>query len=573
MPHALIAIPDVHETVLRRIAVDLMTDLAKQVRLPAGTELLLPGASETVPMNKGDFKECVDSGLRYPNDGRLVVRFHEELDETQTLATAVGRREYPPLFYDDGRQIEIRPIYRLTQLVMTVEFVARNRVEAQRWVDEMRSRISMYRAELYHDLTYHYALPDRVHYLLMELHKLATQQAPIDQTQFLDYFNQYKFHPTTVVETLAGTAPRVVYKEKVLNALGWFDFTSSPSTPEKDGDTGTYRTEFSYTLTFNRPMQVYCRWPLLVHNQLIPKPLRTRSPYQTHYEENRKVSNTKGALDAVSTMFDFNGLPYIQLPLEDDWTPPSKEIGYLMFFQGLTLVDPDDPTTVLDLTDVGDYRLNPAVVEYMQHQGGNLFNDGCVYRIYLYENDDLAPYTLTLDGTTIVADRPLDITKSYRVRIGLRRNWQTLPPSVTTCMRRYPRLTHMSLQALGVSLGQTPFEDVPRRGQGQGRVYGDSECPGAGAPPSQGGNEHPPEEDPDNPDDPDDPTDPDDPDNPDIPIEDRPGDGYEDGVIGRGDMEDAVGETDDRDQNWFTDVTIGPMTVLQAGIITRKATT
>lgn len=484
MPNALIALPDVYESVTRRVAVTATEQLARVMRLPPDTHVYLPGNIESVPMNGGTFTECWDPGVRYPAEAKLAVRYNESINEDNALTATVNKPQQMPVFLDEDRDIVIRPVYRYVALDITLEYTAPNITIAQRWVDEMRSRISMGRAELYQDLEYHYAIPDPVLVLLQHLHETMEGSATPTGEDFDTWFEKYRLTPVKTATTLAGTSPTRVIPEHQYEVLGWFDFTGSPPTPEKDGhDSGSYTSTINYRLHYNRPVQLYCRYPILVHNNPVAESFRAKVPYEPFYTKDRKVSTRKGSFDTLRRLMDYKGVPYIHQPASDDWVPTYLPKDRLTFFTGLLVISPTDRHTLMDLTNLGDMTFSPFFLEYFYTQGDKLFDpDLSIFEFRLYENNTLlTTQKLTLDNVTVKSTVALDPTKYYHLQISLKRNWLTLRPEAIDCLRRYPTVTYWSLRALGIFLGEA--KPPERR-----KLLGDSrprppspDCPGEGS--------------------------------------------------------------------------------------------
>lgn len=496
MPKTLIALPDVYETVTRRVAVALTSQLAQTMRLPGDTLVYLPGATDTIPMNGGTFGDCYDTGVRYPAESSLTVRYTEEVDEGTTLTTPVQKHTIGPIWRDAPRDIDVRPVYRQVRLQATFEYKAPNITLARRWVDEMRSRISMGRAELYHDIEFHYGVPRPLTELLRHLHETREASESPTGESFEDYYQDHFTVPRKVVSTLTGTEEMDVIPEHQYEMLGWFDFTTTPQEPERSSnEDGTYVSTITYTLYYDRPMQVYCEYPMLIHNRPVSKRYRPQEPYSTFRKVTRRVSATKGSYDAFLEELAMRGVPYIQYPDYDDWIPASIPDNQLTFFTGLMVISPSDPHTLVNLAQLGDMEFTPFFLEYFYHQRDRLFNNQTsIFQFRVYENRTLmSGLGLTLDETlTLRSTKALDPTKYYHIQISLQRRWVALDQDVLQCLRRYPTVMYWSLRALGIYLEgvddpgdlkliapnypRLPKEECP----GEGSTIGPPDGPGSG---------------------------------------------------------------------------------------------
>lgn len=495
MPQVLIALPDVYESVIRRCAIDSVNQLAQTMRLPPNTHILLPGAAEALPMDGGNvFTPCESPGIRYPQDGRLVVNFTEEVDESTTLSQHVGTDENLPLFSDPTRQLIMYPVYRSVTMTLNIEYTAPSQIVVQRWVDEMRARIVQLRAELYQSFEYHYAIPDSLMVLIHHVwEKIEASAQPLGLT-FPEYLEGHLGRPTKTGETLAGTHPKRLVVERQHEVIGWFDFTSTPTTPQasSQGD-GSFTASFSYSFIYDRPTQVLCRYPLVVHNQAIGSDYIPKSSLTTFRQVDRRVSFIKGNLESFISAIATQHIPYLVYPDMDDWSPSTLGSHDLIFFSGLLMVDQHDPRRLVDLAALGPHTFTPYFLEYFYQQRHTLFVPRKSPFVFtLYENQSArTDVTLSFrDGSLVIeTDIPLDLRGVYHLQIGLVRDWGTLYSDTIQCLRRYPVVTYTLLAILRVQLGKVPYRKLRLLGLGAKRRPSD-DCPGQGSiinPPSDGG--------------------------------------------------------------------------------------
>lgn len=492
MPTANIQVPDVYESIIRRVAIDSVTQLANTMRLPPDTKILLPGNADSVPMNGGTFGKINSTGIDYPTTGRLLVTVNEESNDENVLSQHVGPNEQLPIFEDYERCISIYPIYRNVQNVMTLEYTAPNINIAQRWLDEMRTRVSQLRAELYQTLEYHYAIPNTILLLLHEVwSKIETSTTP-ENVSFKEYLDVHLCRPTTTIDTLTDTYPERVIKERQLEVLGWFDFTASPPKPEKDGNTGAYVCSVSYSFYYDRPHGFFTRWPLIVHNQAIDSAFHPKEAYSTFRQEDRRVSFLKGNLESFLRGIN-EGIPFIVHPDIDDFVPMEHVIDSKVFFSGLLVINPDDPTRLVDLSKLGSHTFTPYFLEYFYQQRHTLFNSRTspfTFRLFENQKEVIDSELRLRDGSLVIeTNKPLNLKRMYHIQIGIRKNWRGLTDTTRQCLRRYPVVTYTLLKALGIVLGNPCYRDVRLLGLGSERIPS-PQCPGQGrllAAPDKGG--------------------------------------------------------------------------------------
>lgn len=457
MPHALVALPDVYDSVIRRIVQSATEQLNTIMRLPSDTRIYIPGRSEAIPLNGGIFTQPYDPGVYYPNSTKMIVSFSEDPTDDYTIQSLNHMKESFPIILDETRDIRIHPVHRMYSMTMTIEYHSDSKATSQKWLDEMRTRIMKGRSEFYLNLEYYYALPTNLLNLLMHVHeKMESSAAPTGLT-FEDWLDNQLMIPIKHVANQIQEHKTITFPERQSEVLGWFDFESSPETPEAE-EAGMYQTSIGFTFHYQRPMQLFVDYPFLIHNKPIAKKYRDRKTMMTFREEFiRRVSRTKGALDDMLAYMVNNRIPYVQYPENDDWVPNETEEPNrtLILYTGLVMVDPDDPRQIMNLSNLGDMQFTSKFLEYFSHAGNELFvHHGTPFDFRLYENRKRKYIDLELvNGTEVRSLEDLDITKYYHIQIGIKRCWTMLDRKNREALRRYPQVLYWLLRALNVWIG------------------------------------------------------------------------------------------------------------------------
>lgn len=463
MPKALIPLTAAYTSVSRRVAVNVVQHLSELMGLPESTSVYLPGQTNAVPLNDAEFGNCCKANLNYPGDSRIIMTFIESAEEDHTLTTSINDKQNRPIIHDRDHNVEVRPVYRNVKLTCNIEFVAASSTQAQRWLDDQRAMFSAGRTEHVLDLEYYFQLPEGLIMVLKALHDaLMNSPWPITDT-FEDWVVKYLVngaYPKNLT-TLGGRHNTLAIAEHQLEVLGWFDWTTTPETPERNDDgSGTFTVNFSYQLDYGRPTHVHVDYPMLMRQYPISKKFRLQLPYDHYRSQLRKVSITKEAFDEFRFLEDNIGVvPYAHYPNTDDWYPviTQHQHNLIPLFTGLVMFSKDDQQTLMDLANLGNCKFTPHFLEYFYLQGNKALEPlKGVLEFHLYRNQErvqgakfqFQPGTLKIESTT-----PLDPTYMYHIQILIKRNWLTVEASVRDCLRAYPTVAWTLLRALGVLLG------------------------------------------------------------------------------------------------------------------------
>jgi len=463
MPKALIPIAASGVSVSRRVAVNAIQHLTELMGLPQETQVFLPGNTQAIPLNGGEFGNCCERSLTFPGMSRMVATVVEEALEEYTLPTSVIDKQNRPIFQDKIHNVTVTPVYRFVKMTCNIEFVAASATQAQRWLDDQRAMFSMGRTENLLDLEYYYQPPDGFTFVLKALHD-ALMKSPWPVTETFEDWVVNRMTGGAYLKdltTLGGRHNTLGIAEHQYDVLGWFDWTTTPDTPERNSDgSGTFTVNLNYQLHYQRPTHVHMDYPLVMNQYPISKKYRHTEPYWFYHERLRKVSITKEAFDEFRFIQDSAGqVPYVHYPNTDDWYPaPNQRLGAMIpLFTGLVMLTKDDQQSLMDLSQLGECRFSPHFLEYFYAMGSKALDPNYgLFEFRLWRNDEwLAGAKLSFKRGTlqIQTDKPLDPQYMYHIQIGIKRNWALINPTTVQCLRNWPTVAFTALKAVGIRLG------------------------------------------------------------------------------------------------------------------------
>jgi len=484
MPHALMVLPDTYDSVIRRVAVDLTEQLSNIIDIPKGTHVYLPGYSEKIPLDNGGFGACCSTEIVYDPEARAVIRYQDIADDNFALTTAVNTFKNLPIWEDPIRDIQVCPVRRMVDFRVDIEYQSSGIVEAKRWLDEQRARVSRGGAELTLKLDYYYMLPRPLQALLRAMYDtIQCSDWPIEET-FQEYLDKYFWQSHTHVATLTIQHEQPAIRERQLDVVGWFDYTGTPDTPAANSDkAGAYTVTVTYTVRFEQPTHVYVRYPLICHQNPIPDLFWPKQQPKRYQQVQRKQSYLRGPLDRRFVAPRPKHVPYIQYPQVNDWTTNLKPYDAFTFYTGLVSIEKDDRRSLLDLTNIGDWFFTPHFMEYFTDLGTKcILRPGGLFNFRLYRNNEWMDLQLELEPGTTMLKAPFDLdpTKYYHIEISIDRNWWAVHDKVWDDLRNYPTVFWTMCNLFSVSVGRKPIEEMKLLGVKLKQRLPVEGCPGEG---------------------------------------------------------------------------------------------
>jgi hypothetical protein len=474
MPRVATEIPETMEAIVRPVALDIIRQVGKLLGLPKSTAIYYPGSAESAAQT-GSTLNYEGEPSSFPFYGKLKIEANEQYIEDRVLTDAVYRHEFLPIFIDKDLGVRIHPVYSATEMILSFTYRAESRVAAERFRDDIKMRTSMLRKENLHELTYHYGIPATYLQLCQEIHTLREKIAPYGE-DFSKWFMDHVDPRVTNITTLIGTSPTLVIPEHQVCALGWFDFAFAPEPAVKDSESGTFDISFEYRVTYDKVISCVMEYPLVVHNQMIAARwhgqrnasgdlasdpgLRKRAPSLSRYFFDKFVSvypcECQRQIDGVS------------MPVFDDWIPDTVHPDTSTVFTAIVQVSPTDRGDVVNLQSLGDWKIDPTLLPFLQGEAPFLttYGQSVVYLSLYRDGVPVDDGGLTVDAALNVRYTPtMDLRQRYHLRIALVNDLTILDRPAIERFRSGGQAALKILTTLQAKLGKKGYLPVLRGGK------------------------------------------------------------------------------------------------------------
>ena len=413
----------------RPVVMDVIRQLKKLTGIDERTVVRFYSDDARAPQHNSSMTKEADQNL-WPHKENITIEVEESYAPERILAIAVKELDTPYIFVDPALNFTIKPVYSPTDVIIRVAYSAKDKNQANRWRNEVRTRIAMGREVNLHELNYSYHLPSAYVALLQHIYDLRSNIGSYGDT-LNEWWAKCASDRFTLVTSQNGTNPTLTVAEKQSMVQGLFDFEGVPEKAEKADDPDLWTISFTYRFKYDKPVNTVCRYPLLVHQQLIGEIFRQDNNAKPNDQILKALSNSgvsferfQGDVEMVRRLSNKG----ITIPYFDDWLPLQGTVpsGTLKVFTGMASITPEDKRTLLNLRELGDFLLVDAVLDFLaQSEYPYLTGHGSsVFQLTLYEGYNvLPPEAFAVDANlNVVATADLDLRKLYHVRLGLNAN-------------------------------------------------------------------------------------------------------------------------------------------------------
>ena len=355
----------------------------------------------------------------------VMVDAEFKYNENHLIGGHLDIHRFEHIFKDKEIDVTLACIYTLMTTNLSLKFVFNSKTEALYLLSRIRMYLGLNTRGMIHDVKYSFNLPREVKEFITHIHSLKTNTPPLK-----DYLIS-NLHPRVVSKHNLDASSAILSIEEIqTSVLGIFSHYEVPDKLSKEEDQVKHLLELEYKFSYNEPLGIMFKYPLLIHNQLIDPIYRPQYlPYA--YQMDNYLDKVHGDLDRFSSIrkeIGYNkGVP---IPLIDKWLPEYTLPQYAGMLRILIQVDPCDPNLILDLKDLGEFSLDPSIFQYLQRAKKDVFknNIGIIF-LGLYIKDELVNETYDLrltEDMKVYSKKPLNPLNYHHLWMGINLDLKSL---------------------------------------------------------------------------------------------------------------------------------------------------
>lgn len=394
------------------------------------TTIYFNGEAETVKLWGGEFdgKRGSDHNTDVGYDDKIFVELETEDSEyNDGLDSAKFDSQHVPLMWEDKvTGASIRPVYNGRRLVITVNKYFKDRVQAQRFRDGIRDKLSQGHFNTLFDVQTHYPVTYDILGCYKEIYDRLLNAKMVDPAvdgDFIDWFSNpnRSLVPNDIISNLIGNNRVFAFKQEL--AENGLDFRYvNVAVVNKGAYIGKYEVSWSYSFYWNDHTHWDLTYPIQIFQQQMPTEF-----LPDIYEENKMPYATRLFMESklASLVFQYRQdtpLMYHVLPSQDNWRPPNISWISPQLQVLLTMEDVPGEQVLLNIKDIQGFQWNPELLAWiMKYRTKVTRRHANPLQFKLFSNNvEVKESQLELrDNGDLVLLRPATLANIYRLTFNL----------------------------------------------------------------------------------------------------------------------------------------------------------
>ena len=464
MPNLTITLPENSQSVTRPVIMDIVRQVEEITKIDVSSKIFFPGDTQRMQTPGTNIDNNNERFAIFNTDRITFVEVEEDYNKDALSTTAVTRSEHIPIFQDEALRVKMTPVFATSAVTINFTYRCPSKTEAMRWRDDMRIRISQMRDLNLHTITYHYPVPLEYLVILKLIHEKRESVEPYGQS-FQEYVYSFSNQRLKLVSDLVGKDTRLVIPDCQTRILGMFDFDGLPNKIERDETNGVYTIAFSYKFEYEKPIGCNMKYPVMIHNQLLPADYIEFTDDAYNLDKvNKTFPLSLYAMNAFETDTIMNGVIdpgyVLRLPEYDDFRLNQFHPGTGSVLFALCEVD-TDKKTLCNLSELGEIALDEDILNFIREKEypylTKLYQS--ILHVDLYRNEFLTNInTITCDNQlNIKAVNLLDLRNQHRIRLSIVCDLTLLSREAIDRLKGYPKAFVKIISAINELLRNHPI--------------------------------------------------------------------------------------------------------------------
>jgi len=467
MPQFSYPIPDIYQMITRPVIVSVIKQIMEGTGISKDAFIEYKGEHNQVPTWRSFIsKENIqDQGAKMVFIEKVQVDVEENPLEEFILSTPYHYPDNKKVWEDPTLGITLSPFYERAEYTVNFTYRTPDKGTATQWRSNMMRRMKIKFSDMSMIARYQIIIPQLIIHFLNQFYKMRENIAGYGDT-WNDYFLKNRLQHMVKLVDQAGNNPEIAFDETQLDILGNFQFTDAPK-EERQEDGSCYTISFSYKFRFDHPRGFVLKYPLVIHNQLVPRDFRPPTPHR--YDPHAILGNSSQSMSRYDVIIQQVGgkkeglIGGHLVPWFDDWSPDKGYHNTSPLLQLLCKIDADDPTALIDLRALqgSGLKFSDTLRDYMAANHRDLQKHAaCGIHYAVYVNNDMLDsreYYVTKD-LVVRTRNTMDMRNVYHVVIFIMNDLLSLTPDAKRTLQWNPAMFKELVSSLEPSIDVDSIE-------------------------------------------------------------------------------------------------------------------
>lgn len=362
---------------------------------------------------------------------RIDIEYEEISEPGNELSLLIPRNDFKPIYRDKDIDAMFRPMFHGRKMNITYKYSSKSKSTVYAYINRLRTYTSTHEMYNYHNLEFHYTIPNNVIELLDTIRQMKNE---VDKTEYTlsEYLGLTMDNRADIANTLDGDPNKceLIIRERQSEVIGFIEDNLHDIQPEYDDSTGYWSITFQYTAEYEKPVGLILHYPITIYNQVIPKKFRDfiqvdQRDLKHSYNTWRRIepSILKKSLMGHDKYHIDKNIGYLRIPIYDTKALTPLSDIYRRIFVVSIIVDKEDPTFLFNIDDIPGINFKPSIIRFFKDSEfpyigqlhaslfyANIYRDGKVQedmKVIMEHNGDLR--------TT----KPMDIRETYNLSFNI----------------------------------------------------------------------------------------------------------------------------------------------------------
>lgn len=421
------------QLITRPVVYDIVEQLSKLTGM--GENRIVFNGDENVYRTNGSVYNSDERGALFKTQDMVLITVTEDYNLDMINYTDIRGNEREHLFFDDKLNVFITPT--AIPIDVEIQFTMRSpsKLKVSQWRDGSRLRCYKMDDLFFHDITYSYKIDDLIFAILSHVHENRELTDGYGET-FEEYFAYNSNGKVKVVSDITNKKSELLISETQSRVQGFFNFDAVADKPEYDQSTGLWSLSFTYKFCYDKPFSTIVRYPIIVHNNLMPKELviANNSDYDAFFKTKEVGKRLRGLYEFEANTVNQSNYDKdlcLTIPSYDDFIVEKPYYGTGTILTALCTLE-EDKRTLLNLRELGDITIDKDVLDFISNSEYPFINEPGKSPIFieLYINDKSYTSVLEIDkDLNIKSNIELSNRNEHRIRLSLLLNYGVLSSS------------------------------------------------------------------------------------------------------------------------------------------------